>query len=267
MLSDFIKANILGAGFVFIKTVLKNKDVKINGVRVSTDTWVDIGDTVQIFYKDDAIKEWKPYKIIFEDKNIMVVFKNRGIETNSEQNQNTLEKLVGHTAVHRLDVNTEGLLVFAKTQEAAGELKYAFENGLVKKTYLALCFGKLQKSPLTLTGYLLKDKAAGEVVITKEKQPGAVPIKTVVEFVRPTGDFSVMKITLVTGRTHQIRAHLASVGLHIVGDGKYGNVKMNKLYDHDKQCLCATEIKFTFPNTSPLYYLNNKEFTAKPTFL
>jgi 23S rRNA pseudouridine955/2504/2580 synthase len=266
-LSALIKSNIFGAGFAFITTALKNKDIKVNGVRVGADITVGAGDTVQIYYLDDAIKHYTPYKVIFEDENIAVVFKNRGIETTSEQNANTLEKLLGWRACHRLDVNTEGLVVFAKTDKAAEEMKNAFEHGLVSKTYLALVFGQLQKSPLTLTGYLMKDRERGEVVIAKEKQRGALPVKTVVQFVKHIKDYSLLKINPITGRTHQIRAHLASIGLYIVGDGKYGDGKMNKLFGENKQCLSATEITFAFPLDSPLRYLNGRTFTAKPSFL
>jgi 23S rRNA pseudouridine955/2504/2580 synthase len=265
-LADFIKANILGAGFIFVKNVLKNKDIKINGVRVGKDVMLAAGDTVQIYYPNDAIKRWRPYKIIYEDDNVVIVFKNRGIET-AGQNAATLEKLVGYAACHRLDVNTEGLVIFAKNEKTAEEIKTAFKSWQVRKTYFALTFGKLRKSPLTLTGYLLKDKDRAEVQITREKQQGARPIKTVLEFVKQKGDFSLIKINPETGRTHQIRAHLASIGLYIVGDGKYGDNKMNKLYGENAQCLCAAEIKFLFSQTSPLKYLNKIQFVASPTFL
>lgn len=267
LLSTFIKANILGAGFVFVRNALKNKDVKVNGARVNSDLMLSVGDTVQIYYPENAIRAWQPYHIVWEDANVAVVFKDRGIETSSEETANNLAQLLGYTAVHRLDVNTEGLVVFAKNAAAATELENAFENGQVQKTYLALCFGKLQKSPVTLSGYLLKDKQSGMVAISKEKQPGALPVKTVVEFAGNKGDYSILKVQPLTGRTHQIRAHLASIGLYIVGDGKYGNASLNRLYQQNKQCLCATQIKFAFPAGSLLYYLNGREFTAKPTFL
>jgi 23S rRNA pseudouridine955/2504/2580 synthase len=268
-LGDFIKANIFGAGFVFINNLLKNKDVKINGARVGADTTVFAGDKVQIYYKEDAIKKYTPYRIIYEDGNVAVVFKDRGIETTSLENENTLEKLLGdkYRAAHRLDVNTEGLVVFSKTDKANDELLNAFANGLVKKTYLALVFGKLQKSPVTLAGYLTKYKDRGEVSISKEKTANALPVKTSVEFVRNKGEFSLLKINPITGRTHQIRAHLATIGLYIVGDGKYGDNRMNKLYNENKQCLCASQIEFAFPAHSYLAYLNKINLEAKPTFL
>ncbi|MCQ2382617.1 MAG: RluA family pseudouridine synthase [Clostridia bacterium] len=265
--STFLKANLLGAGYVFVQQILKRKDVKVNGVRVNRDVSLVVGDTVQIYYPDDALKPWQPYRIIWEDENIAVVFKSQGIETSSTTSENTLEQLLGYTAVHRLDVNTEGLVIFAKNVAAEKTLLEAFANGQVHKTYLALCFGTLKKSPVTLTGYLSKDKETGFVTIEKTKQPGALPVKTVVEYVRPKGEFSVIKIRPLTGRTHQIRAHLATIGLFIVGDGKYGKAELNRLYHQNKQCLCATEIEFAFAPQSLLYYLNGRKFTAEPTFI
>jgi 23S rRNA pseudouridine955/2504/2580 synthase len=265
--STLLKANLLGAGYVFVQQILKRKDVKVNGVRVNRDVNLAVGDVVQIYYADNALRTWQPYRMIWEDDNVAIVFKHQGIETSSPTGENTLEHLLGYTAVHRLDVNTEGLVVFAKNATAENALLDAFANGQVHKTYLALCFGTLKKSPVTLTGYLTKDKDAGMVVIEKTKQPGALPVKTVVEYVRPKGEFSLIKIRPLTGRTHQIRAHLATIGLYIVGDGKYGKAELNRLYQQNKQCLCATEIEFAFAPQSLLYYLNGRKFTTEPTFI
>ncbi len=265
--SALLKANLLGAGYVFVQQILKRKDVKVNGVRVNRDVSLSVGDVVQIYYPDDALRTWQPYRMLWQDDNIAVVFKSQGIETSSPLGENNLEKLLGLTAVHRLDVNTEGIVIFAKNTAAEAALLDAFANGQVHKTYIALCFGTLKKSPVTLTGYLSKDKESGFVTIEKEKQPHALPVKTVVEFVRQKGEFSVIKVRPLTGRTHQIRAHLATIGLYIVGDGKYGNANLNRLYHQNKQCLCATEIEFAFPADSLLYYLNGRKFTAEPSFI
>ena len=206
---------------------------------------------------------------VYADDNVIVVFKPAGIETTSKTTPNTLEKQVGAFAVHRLDVNTEGLVIFAKTELAKKELEDAFKNGNVHKTYIALCFGKLKTGPITLGGYLTKDATKGEVKITKNRTAGALPVETQIRTLPcgiPDKNFCVIEAKPITGRTHQIRAHLASIGVSIAGDAKYGDFGLNKMYGYKKQCLCAVKLEFSFPAASPLAYLNKKHFEARPTF-
>ncbi|MDR0462480.1 MAG: RluA family pseudouridine synthase [Christensenellaceae bacterium] len=225
-------------------------------------------------------------KVIYDDDNVIVVHKPQGIETatfggvsprtssalpadyplvkHAPTPPATLESQVAAFAVHRLDVNTEGLVIFAKTQIAKSELELAFKNHTVEKTYWALCFGTLRTSPLELGGYLLKDAKTGVVKVFKDRVGGAVPIKTIVRQIKAVDDMILLEIKPLTGRTHQIRAHLASIGISIAGDGKYGDFKLNKAHGLKKQCLCAVGLRFNFPPSSPLAYLNAKTFNTKP---
>ena len=237
-----------------------------------------------------ASGETKPRRAIaieYADDNLVIAVKPQGIETTSvgvDKKQNKTGGAAGsnsapktfHTlleaelkiklfAVHRLDTNTEGLIIFAKTPIAQKELERAFKDGEIKKTYEAVC--DLEKSTIsiaalksrggvTLDGWLTKDSTRGLVRITNKKLPGAQKCVTVVRFARALGGLSLLEINPQTGRTHQIRAHLASCGISILGDGKYGDFKLNRDYNQKRQQLFATKIEFALAPTSPLFYLN-----------
>jgi len=204
----------------------------------------------------------------------LVVHKPQGIETTGVGN--TLEKLVGASAVHRLDTNTEGLVIFAKNNASKLGLEMAFKNGLVKKTYQALTFGAPKTSPMMLTGFLSKDSNQGFVKITKSPHgANALSVKTHVRTlekrttpVQPPAkpiDIYLLEVQPITGRTHQIRAHLGTIGVSIVGDGKYGDFKLNRASGYKRQCLCAVGLEFAFEKGAHLAYLNKKKFTTEPT--
>jgi len=248
-LDKFIKAQIHGAGHIFIRNLLRNKDILINGTRISTNTELAIGDRVTIFYRESDLTEYKPYHIIHEDDQIMVVHKNQGIETTSPTNHNTLEKLLGLRPVHRLDTNTEGLCLFAKTSDVERELLLAFKENRIHKEYTALVHGEPRKPKQELRGYLFKDAKQGKVQISSDPGSGGVEVITQIETISTHSDKSLLRVTPITGRTHQIRAHLASIGHPIVGDGKYG-------HGSGLQCLTATLIRLPC----------GREFTTQPTW-
>ncbi|MDE6613483.1 MAG: RNA pseudouridine synthase, partial [Clostridia bacterium] len=163
-------------------------------------------------------------------------------------------------AVHRLDRNTQGLIVFAKNKGAEAELLSAFKERRVIKTYIALCKNRFKEESATLTAYLKKDEKSASVKIYDKEVPDSVKIITQYSLVEKRGDIALVRITLHTGRTHQIRAHFAHVGCPVLGDGKYGDEALNKKYGFKRQCLISKILAFCF--TGKLSYLNGKSFIS-----
>ena len=152
---------------------------------------------------------------------------------------------------HRLDTGTSGLVIIAKTPEAEELFLAAIKNRDVQKTYLCVTFGRPTPPDATLGGYLLKDADRGIVKIVEDKQPGAKEVETQYETIAVSGRLALLKVKLITGRTHQIRAHMASIGCPILGDSKYGNNAANRELKLKYQALCAWELtmpRFTQPD-------------------
>ncbi len=249
-------------GYNMVQKLLRNKDVKVNEKRVGSDMMLEVDDEV-VFYAPERLLNTQ-LEVIYQDDNIVIVYKNRNLETISESGEHDLKKLVelqlGQKvfAVHRLDRNTEGLVVFAKNLQAKAELDMAFKNRTIEKFYVALVFGILKNKSDKLVAYLKKDATKSCVVVLDEKKPGFAKIQTNYKVIQELENSSIIEVELVTGKTHQIRAHFAHIGHFVVGDEKYGDAKINKLFKKKQQCLCAYKIKFHF-DKGVLQYLNNKE--------
>ena len=148
--------------------------------------------------------------------------------------------------VHRLDTTTTGIMVYAKTERVAGLLSSQIASGELDKTYLAICHGKMEKEGV-LTDILYHDKLKNKSFVVKAKRKGAK--EAILEFCTLGSTFfenkelSLVKIHLITGRTHQIRVQLASRGHMLYGDGKYGAC------DNDKISLHSYRISFKHPLT------------------
>lgn len=257
LLSDAIAENT-DLGYYRIQKLIKTKSVKINGIRVGTDQNVGNGDVVYVYLAD---REKDGIEVVFRDDNILVVNKNSGIEVQgadslTERINNILTDAVA-VPVHRLDRNTMGLVVFALNKTAETELLASFKDRDVDKLYNCIVVGNPKPANAKLKAYLFKDAKKSLVYVSDTPKQGYLPIETHYKLLKNLGELSLLEVKLVTGRTHQIRAHLAHVKLPILGDGKYGINKINRKYRVKTQLLCCTKITFHFAQ-GPLKYLDNK---------
>ena len=152
--------------------------------------------------------------------------------------------------------------MFAKNKEFEKLLTQAIKNHEIEKIYHAFVFGSVPEKEQTKTAYLTKNEKASTVMIFDEQVPKSEKIITKFKKIKQNGEISLVEVTLVTGKTHQIRAHMAHLGYPIVGDSKYGNSEMNKKYKKSRQELYAVEIKFHTKGS--LEYLNNLEIRYTP---
>lgn len=228
-LSIFLQNSFNGLSTSTFYKALRKKDIILNGVRVKENTSVHTGDNVTIYITDNLLFKQISFDIVFEDDNILVVNKPSGIEVISQnRNEETLtsilhnKKCVDIMPCHRLDRNTSGLVLFAKNKDSLKILMEKFKNHEIQKYYKCSVYGILKKNSDKLEAYLFKDNKKSLVYIYDKPKKGAVKIITfykVLETYRQD-NISTLEIQLHTGKTHQIRAHLAHIGHPIIGDRK-----------------------------------------------
>jgi 23S rRNA pseudouridine955/2504/2580 synthase len=267
-LVPFLLDNFDGLCTNTIYKALRKKDIRINDIKVNSNVFLQTGDSVKIFISDEFLFKQNHcnFNKVYEDDNILIIDKPAEIEvTGSNSITSILKRQYAYIEpCHRLDRNTTGLLIFAKNKDALDILLQKFKNREIEKHYKAMVYGIPNIKSQTLEAYLFKDNKKALVYISDTPQKGYVKIVTSYKVLEKNieKNYCILDIQLHTGRTHQIRAHLAHIGYPIIGDGKYGINKINKQFGYKTQQLCSSYIKFNFKTDAKiLNYLSNKDMS------
>ena len=251
--------NFEGLNYNKVKQLLKQKDIKVNNKRIKEDLFIKIDDEIILYSKENYFFNINK---IYEDENILIVDKPKKLEVISTTKNIDLINLINRNyyAVHRLDFNTEGLVVIAKNIESKIEIDNVFKNSKVEKIYITICKNKPKENELTFSDYILKENNISKIFNNNVKNSKKCITKIKLENFKD--NYSLLKVNLITGRTHQIRTHLAFHNLFVLGDEKYGDFKINKKLNLNNQILKCISLKFNFDKNSFLNYLNNKNFNT-----
>lgn len=278
----------------FIYKMLRKKNITLNNKKSDGKEKLKENDIVKIFMADETIEKFRGLfqielpepinlDIVYEDENVIFINKRTGmLSQKSKENDVSLNEYVisylvneGKLSIedlktfkpsvcNRLDRNTSGLIVAGKSLQGLQDMSKMFKERTLHKYYLAVVVGTINE-PMKITGYLKKNNKTNKVIITN-KTDGEY-IETYYEPVKVLDDVTLLKVQLITGKTHQIRAHLSSINHPIIGDYKYGKKEINDIYKKkhgiENQMLHSYQLTFETIN-GELGNLSNKTFIAKP---
>lgn len=288
-LDKYLKKLLPNATTSFIYKMLRKKNIIWNQKKASGNEMISKGDIVKIFFSDETFEkfsgdtdvimkeyevlralELKGIKIIKEDKDVLIVDKPSNMLSQKAEAKDISanERLLGYliksgnldfetfktfrpSVCNRLDRNTTGLLLMGKSLAGSQRLSSDLKERSIKKYYRAIVKGEISDS-VTIKGYLIKDEKKNKVTINTEESDGSNYIETAYRPIKVKNGLTLLEVHLITGRTHQIRAHLSSIGHPILGDMKYGDFALNKKWQKkgvNSQLLHAYRIEFDNENT------------------
>ena len=293
-LDKFIVKNCPALPSSLMFKYIRTKRIKVNGKRAEISTRLQEGDTVEAYINDEFFVSVQPkydflsaparLDIVYEDENILLADKKQGLLVHPDKNEygDTLIARIQHylydkgeykpqdensfrpALANRIDRNTGGIVIAAKNAESLRILCEKIKYREIEKKYLAVIHGVPKKKSDLLEGYLEKNEDKNKVFLKSGKTDSSLTIKTRYNVLESRAGLSLVEVELLTGRTHQIRAHMASIGHPLLGDGKYGKSASDKKMGFDKQALYSYSLKFDFrTDAGILSYLNGKRFTVK----
>lgn len=273
---------------------IRKKCVKVNGKKATPEVMLKENDLLTFYIKDEFfdniqeenyefLKAPKTLKIIYEDENIILLDKKPGVIVHQDKSyhfdclllrlQHYLydngeynpkeENCFAPALVNRIDRNTGGIVIGAKNAESLRILNQKMKDRELHKFYLCLLINKPKEDNAILSDYLIKNEKTNKVTVLRNEKQGAKKILTKYSVLETNNNLTLCEVELLTGRTHQIRAHMSSIGCPILGDNKYGNKKLNQKYSLSKQCLYSYKLAFDFTTDSGiLSYLDKKDFST-----